>query len=752
MMALLPEGYACANLLLDDAGNPSDWEYQLINPAFASLQEKEEGDFIGQRASGIDHLVLENPAQLAASHGPALLRHEEVVFETHSEARGQWFSVRMVPLEGVEFGIFLLDITVRREIDLQLKASEARYKQLVLTAPNPIIVTQDKEVILVNTEACRLMGASDPQQLVGLSLQEFVHPNYLESTANRLRQFYAGDESVYPAHSVYLTLDKTPFDVEILASKIVLEGKPAIQFSLANITSRILTEQTIRDREEQLSAIFNNTIQCEILFEVIGSRLIAVNVNDSNIAFFHNLGLPAKKSDFLAKTPEEILVSVLKLNQQDVDTANSWLNEVLHTGVPTTREITKYLLGKKVTTEIRVIPVFSGRENAKYVLWSALDITSKSLAEQEIKDLEAGFSKAYHLATIGTWRYLIAENTFIWSDHAIQVMGFSPENTPKSWEEFMGSIHPDDVQSLLKSFEEGTLALSYDVTLRMIHQPEIRWIRFVSQTYQHEKRPYAYSSGILQDITPQKVSELTIKSLNQDLEKKVKERTQQLSQSNKDLEAFAYTVSHDLRAPIRHIMGFANLLDRYVPQGEEKAQEYLANIMTAGKRMENLVTDILEYSRLRIQALELQELDLNYIIGILIEQAQPDIGDRDIRWILPPLPHVRADRAMIRIVFDNLINNAIKFTSTVSQAVIEIGYEKEKNGTTFFIRDNGVGFEQEYADKIFNAFERLHAEDKFPGTGIGMANIKRIVERHGGKVSAQGVVGKGATVSFYLPD
>jgi light-regulated signal transduction histidine kinase (bacteriophytochrome) len=230
-------------------------------------------------------------------------------------------------------------------------------------------------------------------------------------------------------------------------------------------------------------------------------------------------------------------------------------------------------------------------------------------------------------------------------------------------------------------------------------------------------------------------------------------RGELLEAANKELEAFSYSVSHDLRAPLRHIDGYAALLRKSVEASlNEKGARYLQTISDAAKQMGQLIDDLLVFSRMGRQEMLRTSVNLEQLIKSILADLRLDLQGREISWTIAPLPEVKGDPAMMRQVFVNLITNAIKFTGTRSQASIQIGVDRPSSEEiVIFVRDNGVGFDMEYACKLFGVFQRLHRADEFEGTGIGLANVRRIVHRHGGQTWAEGIPDKGATFFISLP-
>jgi len=251
------------------------------------------------------------------------------------------------------------------------------------------------------------------------------------------------------------------------------------------------------------------------------------------------------------------------------------------------------------------------------------------------------------------------------------------------------------------------------------------------------------------DVTARKRYEQRINELNEDLEAKV----QQISVVNRELESFSYSVSHDLRAPLRHIAGFADKLGMHIAESaDDRARHYLAVIGDAARRMSALIEDLLEYSRLGRSAFRSGPVNMNTLVAELRAMFQGNNDGREIEWRIGELPMVIGDESMLRRVWQNLISNAVKYTSRRAHARIEIGAQDSAAGEiVYYVKDNGTGFDMAYAGKLFGVFQRLHKASEFPGTGIGLANVRRIVSRLGGRTWADAKPDQGATVYFSLP-
>ena len=255
-------------------------------------------------------------------------------------------------------------------------------------------------------------------------------------------------------------------------------------------------------------------------------------------------------------------------------------------------------------------------------------------------------------------------------------------------------------------------------------------------------------SKVTRDLTERKNAEERIQILNRNLEQHVAN----LTAANRDLDAFTYSLAHDLRAPLRHIHGFANILMQdWNEKIDDEGKRYLGKIVKSSREMGVMVDDLLNFARLGRVELQRTLVDLSQMVEEVKHQLEPDTQGRSIQWEVGQLPTVAGDPALLRQVLVNLLSNAVKYTSKEQNAQIKIGSGNGGNEITVFVRDNGAGFEMKYAEKLFRVFQRLHRAEEFEGTGVGLANVRRIIERHGGRIWAEGEPGKGATFYFSLP-
>lgn len=393
------------------------------------------------------------------------------------------------------------------------------------------------------------------------------------------------------------------------------------------------------------------------------------------------------------------------------------------------------------------VPIKDINQNIVGILGISVDITEREESRKKLTDSEIRLKDAQHLAKVGYWDLNLLNNELIWSDEIYNIFEIDKGSFEASYEGFLNAIHPDDHDFVNKAYTNSLKnKLPYDIIHRLLMKDgRVKYVNEKCRNEYDENGNPLRSLGTVQDITERVKIEQEIKELNQTLEKKVRERTDQFESANKGLESFAYSVSHDLRAPLRHIDGFTRLLKKYVTQNTNETDRFFEKIFESINKMSRMIDELLKFSRLGRKTLEKTDIDLNELIKKVINQYKIETDGRKLEYKIGKLPIVQGDYTLLQVVFENLISNAIKFTSKKEYAVIEIG---TLDDGSIYIKDNGAGFDMEYKDKLFGVFQRLHTESEFEGTGIGLANVKQIIEKHGGSIKAESEIDKGAT--FYI--
>ncbi len=409
--------------------------------------------------------------------------------------------------------------------------------------------------------------------------------------------------------------------------------------------------------------------------------------------------------------------------------------------------------GGAVWVRSTVSLVRSAAHLPSYIIAVTEDITARRATEEKLRQSEVLLAIAGRTARLGGWMLDLSADRMLWSDEACKIhempVGSEPllndvlQYCAPEWQEKIAAV-------FRRCIRDGT---PFDEELEIITASGRRvWVRAIAEALWDDSGKSTRVQGAYQDITDRKQAQESILRLNAELEERVRQRTAQLEAVNKELEAFSYSVSHDLRAPLNTIDGFSQLMERMgVDKVGEKGRHYLSRIRAGTRQMGELIEGLLSLAKLARDPLQSETVDLAAIASRVAQACREREPDRQVQMHIQEDLRADGDPLLLSVVMDNLLGNAWKFTSQQVEARIDVGCEAGADGeTVYFVKDNGAGFDMAYADKLFGTFQRLHSTSDFSGTGIGLATVQRIISRHGGRVWANAVEGQGAVFYFTL--
>lgn len=386
--------------------------------------------------------------------------------------------------------------------------------------------------------------------------------------------------------------------------------------------------------------------------------------------------------------------------------------------------------------------------------FTVIDITARRRAEDRLLASEARLKQAQRMASIGSWERDLETGQLYWTDEIYRILELDPAQHPPSFHAFLQRVHPDDRPQVQEAYRSLVEVRELRAVVHRLHMPDgrIKHVRETGITVYQDDTPVR-SMGTVQDITALREAEEALRRLNDELEERVADRTRALSQLNRELESFAYSVSHDLRTPLRGINGFASLIaEEHSDQLDDEAREHLDRIRQSAASMGQMIDALLALARVSRGELQPAWVDLGALAHTLAADLAAAEPGRVVQWSIEDGLRAWGDPALLRVVMQNLLGNAWKYTRDVP--IVQIGVHRLNTAgeeTAFVVSDNGAGFDMRYAAQLFEPFKRLHSPRQFEGTGVGLATVQRVLERHGGWIRGEGEPGRGARFSFGLP-
>jgi len=637
--------------------------------------------------------------------------------------------------------LLLIGRILHREQRLRESSAEIaeRFRSLSKYAPVGIKqVALDGRLLTANPALCRMLGYSE-SELVGRTFEELTHPDDRERERQQIEAMLRGQREFVHCDLRYLHRDGSLLWVT-LATSLVRggAGEPLYRISIVqDITDRKRAEEALRLSEERLRFSLE---ACHIgAWDIDLDDHTAYRSLEHSRIFGYEEFLPRwTLDDFLRHVLPEHRSLIEAMVREGTATKQGWAHECpIRRADGEVRWI--WFSGRHLVTD-------SGRSRVAGIVQ---DITERKMADEALRQSLERLEKVLEIETVGVMFWDLNTGCLVDANDAfLKLMGYARSDVEArdlTWQKFTPPEYYDVSRAEIEKFMVTGRVGPYEKEY-FCKDGTKRWLLFAGSSLGGNQ-----CVEFCVDIADRKKAEQQLMELNQQLEDRVRRRTAQLEASNRELEAFSYSVSHDLRAPLRTMDGFSHaLLEDCAGSLDEKGQHYVARISAAAQKMGQLIDDLLQLSRIGRAEMRLKRVDLSQIAQGVIEDLRTSDPDRQVEVAIEPRLEANGDPGLLQVVLQNLLSNAWKFTSRREGAKIELGRLNGGSHGVFFVRDNGAGFDMKYADHLFSPFKRLHADEEFKGTGIGLATVQRIIRRHQGRIWAEAFTEQGATFYFEL--
>ena len=745
----------CAHgIAIDD---PNTNRIVVCNPAFATMHKCRVEDIVGSAILSLystsDHEHVRRNVQKADQIGFAS-------FEAAMTRKGGDHAAFPVQVDVVsvfgEDGRILHRVVTAQDIAERKQAEENLRRFRLLSEHSRDIILfmgyQDGQIMDANAAAVQAYGYSR-DELLSLTIQDLRASDTLSQTVTQMAQ---ADADGILFETIHQRKDGSRFPVEVSSQGATIGGVRTLISIIRDITERKNAEKALTQSEARFRSLFEQSADAILLLE----NGIFTDCNPATVEMMH----AGNKQELLSLHPSQLSPQYQPDGRPSAEKADEMIRIALERGCHRFEWIHRRLDGSDFPVEILLTSIATEDRQVIHTVWR--DITERKQIELALQEAHDELERKVQERTVALSEanallqalmdnmpdhiyFKDTKSRFIRNSRSqASLLGLSDPS------ETVGKTDFDFFPHAAKSYAEeqevmrsGRPLVDFEEWVVWPGGREM-WVSTTKMPLRNAEGETIGIFGISRDITERKRSEQSIRQLNADLEK----QAEQLQAANKELEAFSYSVSHDLRAPLRAIDGYTRILvEDYESILDDEGKRICGVVSREARRMGQLIDDLLAFSRLGRKEIYSSRIEMKALAASVFDELLKEEKRENIDFNLGDLPMAQGDASLIRQVWVNLLSNAIKFTSKMERAIIEVGSHENSHETVYYVRDNGAGFDMEYSNKLFGVFQRLHSESEFNGTGVGLAIVQRIIRRHDGRVWAQGEIEKGATFYFALP-
>lgn len=640
-----------------------------------------------------------------------------------------------------------------RESEERERSNALQFKQFFDSTPIPVWIAHDPEcrVVTGNLAAVRMLGV-DPEANVARTAPGEKVP--LPQVVRNGKELAPDEDPLHYAVTHGKRLDDREIDIVLPAggTRHMLGTASPLLDAEGNVRGGIAAYMDITERKSMEEQLLRAKQEWEKTFDAVPDLITILDPHHRivrvNRAMTQRMGMGPGQS-----IGRFCFTCVHKRSHPNEECPNTL---TLRDGREHVAEVHEEWLGGDFL--VTTTPIFDERGEIMATVHVARDVTQIKETARLLKESEERLNRAQRIAHLGSWELDVSQNVLTWSDEVFRIFGLEPQSFAPCYEDFLSAVHPEDRIKVHTAYGDSLREGNdgYEVEHRIIQKDtgKIRYVHEKCEHFRDEAGKVVRSGGMVHDITERKVAERKILILNRSLQHSIRQlavSNQELERSNQDLQQYAYIISHDLQEPLRTVSSFVQLLSRrYRGKLDAKADTFINFAVEGAAHMQRLLTDLLLFSRVGGGELRMERVSLDSVLEKALLHLMSAIEESGAQVESESLPVVLADEIQLHTLLQNLVSNALKFRGE-NPPRIHVSSQREANEWIICVRDNGIGLDPRFADRIFLIFQRLHRRNEYSGTGIGLAICKKVVERHGGRIWVESTPGEGAAFKFSLP-